>query len=306
MDHSSLPNQQLAPENAYFEHIMVPPDESFLWRKDDYPWEKNKWNFHPELEIHLVRKSEGLCYAGDYIGHFEPGHLSIIGSNLPHDWITLPSQNSLIKGRDIVVQFMPDPLLTIADKLPELKELINFFDRANLGIEFIGKTAMQGAQLLEKMGQVTGLERFALFIQLLSLLSKSTETNSLATNQFVSNFRPGNSEEREKLKVALNFVQDNYLSNPKLSEVAKLTEMSETTFSRFFKAQTGNTYSSHINIMRIWMAQNLLRNSDLSVTDICFEAGFSNISNFNRSFLKQTGMKPLQYRKAIRMLDSKE
>ncbi|TIT70054.1 MAG: AraC family transcriptional regulator, partial [Mesorhizobium sp.] len=40
-----------------FEHIVTEASESFLWRLDDYPWERNVWNFHPEYEIHLLRKS---------------------------------------------------------------------------------------------------------------------------------------------------------------------------------------------------------------------------------------------------------
>jgi hypothetical protein len=39
-----------------FEHIVTQAGDSFLWRLDDYPWERNVWNFHPEYEIHLLRK----------------------------------------------------------------------------------------------------------------------------------------------------------------------------------------------------------------------------------------------------------
>jgi len=37
-----------------FEHIVTEASDSFLWRLDDYPWERNVWNFHPEYEIHLL------------------------------------------------------------------------------------------------------------------------------------------------------------------------------------------------------------------------------------------------------------
>ncbi|SCB24333.1 hypothetical protein GA0061101_104470 [Rhizobium lusitanum] len=35
------------------EHIVTNANETFLWRADDYPWERNAWNYHPEIEIHL-------------------------------------------------------------------------------------------------------------------------------------------------------------------------------------------------------------------------------------------------------------
>jgi len=36
-----------------FEHIVTNANETFLWRADDYPWERNAWNYHPEIEIHF-------------------------------------------------------------------------------------------------------------------------------------------------------------------------------------------------------------------------------------------------------------
>ncbi|TIW73580.1 MAG: AraC family transcriptional regulator, partial [Mesorhizobium sp.] len=68
-----------------FEHIVTEASDSFLWRLDDYPWERNVWNFHPEYEIHLLRKSSGVALVGDHIGEFGPGYLAIVGGGLPHD-----------------------------------------------------------------------------------------------------------------------------------------------------------------------------------------------------------------------------
>ncbi len=71
-----------------FEHVMTEPSKSFLWRLDDYPWGRNVWNFHPEYEIHLIRNASGVALVGDHIGPFEPGYLAVVGSGLPHDWVT--------------------------------------------------------------------------------------------------------------------------------------------------------------------------------------------------------------------------
>ncbi len=42
-----------------------------------------RWNYHPEYEIHLIRKGSGKFIVGDYIGTFEAGHVSLVGSGLP-------------------------------------------------------------------------------------------------------------------------------------------------------------------------------------------------------------------------------
>jgi hypothetical protein len=39
-----------------FEQVLTAENETFLWRIDDYPWARFVWNFHPEFEIHLIRK----------------------------------------------------------------------------------------------------------------------------------------------------------------------------------------------------------------------------------------------------------
>ena len=74
----------LATNPPTFEHIVTGVNETFLWRLDNYPWERNVWNFHPEIEIHLIRKASGLAFVGDHIGQFGPGYLTVIGSNLYH------------------------------------------------------------------------------------------------------------------------------------------------------------------------------------------------------------------------------
>lgn len=85
-----------------------------------------------------------------------------------------------------------------------------------------------------------------------------------------------------------------------LGEVADLVGMSESSFSRFFKNKTGNTFSEHVASLRVWMAGKLLIESDHPITDVCYDAGFNNISNFNRTFLSKMGMTPSQYRTAAR------
>jgi hypothetical protein len=63
------------------------------------------WNCHPEFEIHLIRKSTGTVFIGDYIGEFSPGHLTIVGGGLPHNWVSHIRAGEIVNSRDLVVQF---------------------------------------------------------------------------------------------------------------------------------------------------------------------------------------------------------
>ncbi len=289
-------------QSAYFEHISVPSDQSFLWRMDDYPWRRNVWNYHPEIEIHLIRKSSGLCYIGDYIGNFEPGHLIMIGSNLPHNWITLPADGTLIKDRDIVVQFDPRSFIKVGRLIPELSELRLLFDNASVGLEFFGDDAKACRVILEEMEHQGGLRRIVLMLKLLAVMAAAKDIRPLATQRYTSVERAWRTSDLKRLERALNYMQEQYLVSPKIGEVATFVGMSDSAFSRFFKIQTGNTFTDHLTILKIWTAKQLLRDTEMSVTDICFDSGFRNVSNFNRMFSRYANLKPSEYRKAARQL----
>jgi AraC-like DNA-binding protein len=287
-------------DEAIFEHIDIPLDRSFLWRLDDYPWRRSVFNYHPEVEIHFILHSTGLAYVGDHIGEFQAGQLVLIGSNLPHNFVTPGIGSAVLKGREIVVQFDPERLLASASAFPEIDTIRPLFRRATLGIEFLGDTARDGKKLLQRMGTVAPLAAFALLLELLDRMASSTEYRILASQRFSDDFQPGTPAEMRRLTLALDYIQTHFAENICLPDVAQHVGLSESAFSRFFRAQTGNGFSDHVASLRIWSARRLIAEGQLPITQIGFEAGFRNISNFNRIFLRHTGMTPSQYRNALR------
>lgn len=278
----------------------MPPGHSFLWRVDDYPWARNVWNYHPEFEIHLIRHSSGLAYVGDHIGQFEAGDLYLVGSDLPHNWITPQTGNRLLKARDIVLQFHPSTFFSQANQFAELSGMKNLFERSSRGIEFHGETRIEGRRILESMDGSGSLRDLSRMLELLALLSASDEYTILSSQAFIDGDHVTGIKDHKLIERALEHLQSHFLEAPSLQDVADLLGMSETSFSRFFKKKTGNTYSEHLASLRLWMAVKLLVESDIPITDVCFESGFNNIANFNRTFLKRNGMTPSQYRKAAR------
>jgi len=72
--------------------------------------------------------------------------------------------------------------------------------------------------------------------------------------------------------------------------------LSEGAFSRFFRGHTGKTFPQFLNELRIGRACSLLMEGDLNVTEIAYECGFANLSNFNRQFLRLKGLSPREFR----------
>lgn len=285
---------------AELEVILPEPDQCFRWYEHDYPYALARWNHHPEFEIHLIRRGSGKLVAGDYIGGFDAGHVALIGPDLPHDWIGDLAPGEHLPGRDVVLQFDGAALLALRKTLPELGELQRLFEQARRGIEFTGATAVQAARLMEDIGTAQGLERLILFLQLINALVKapSQDAHLLASSCYAPTLDARSSE---RINKAFDYLLSELTNDIRLSVIAQRLEMTDPGFSRFFKRNTGHGFIELMRKLRIQRACRLLLQSDMSVSDICFEVGYANLSNFNRHFRVETGQTPSDYRRAMAM-----
>ncbi|WP_460426862.1 helix-turn-helix domain-containing protein [Azotobacter armeniacus] len=293
-----MKGRQLGERTSDLEVILNEPQHSFRWYEHDYPYPLARWNHHPEFEIHLIRQGNGKLLAGDYIGHFGPGHVALMGPGLPHDWISDLAPEQSILGRDVVLQFDGEALLRLRETLPELGELQSLFSRARQGIEFTGEAARTAARLLEAIGQTGGLKRLVLFLSLLETLAQAgvDESRTLASPQYAPML---NSLTSERMNRIFDYILGNLAGEIRMSVIAQRLQMSEPAFSRFFKRTTGHTFVDLIRKLRIQRACRLLLQSQQSIAEICFEVGYSNLSNFNRHFRHEMHETPSDYRKQI-------
>jgi len=80
-------------------------------------------------------------------------------------------------------------------------------------------------------------------------------------------------------------------------DVAGISRLSPSAFSRSFRRHTGMSLVQYVNRLRINLACQLLMGPRRPpVTEVCFAAGFNNLSNFNRQFLAQKGVTPSRFR----------
>jgi len=277
---------------------VIPPDpnHSVRWHQHSYPSPVARWNYHPEYEIHLIRKGTGKFIVGDHIGTFEAGHVSIVGSGLPHDWVSDLEPGEVLENRDAVIQFDGKWVEQASGLVPELAEVRPLLEQSARGIEFLGQTAVAAAAAIEAMGQTTGLERLQHLFELFALLAAAPEGD----RRYLAEewFRPQlDSQAAAVVDLVLEYVFSNHAGSVRMSEAAALVGMPEPTFSKYFKRATGQNFSDLVRKLRLAHARRLLERSDKAVSDICYEVGFTNLSNFNRHFLNDTGQTPRNYRK---------
>src|SRR3954453_9557356 len=81
-----------------------------------------------------------------------------------------------------------------------------------------------------------------------------------------------------------------------VSAIASVAHMSEAHFSRSFRSVFGETPHHYLQRRRVERSMFLLRETDRSVTDICFDVGFSSLGTFSRTFSEIIGESPSTYR----------
>ena len=93
------------------------------------------------------------------------------------------------------------------------------------------------------------------------------------------------------------FMQDNLHRDVDLSGIAQEASLSPYYFSRAFTAYVGVPPYRYLIRLRMERAQELLRTSELTVTQICQRVGFHSLSHFTTTFRRHTGTTPTGYRR---------
>ena len=251
-----------------------------------------RWHYHDEYELHLIVQTRGKVFVGDYIGHFEPGHLVLTGPRLPHNWISTDVPPEGVAQRDMVIQFPDAPLRQAAALIPELAEALPVLERARNGIEFFGLSVVT-RERFARLRSAQGLARFAEFAALLGELARCNDYRLLSTVQLQS-FEDDASLARTSGVVA--YLTEHYSEDFSMADVAARLGMTESSFSRYFRRATGNSFTDFVNRLRINRACQLLMETDRYITNVCYDVGFNNVANFNRRFLQIKGMTPKEFR----------
>lgn len=95
---------------------------------------------------------------------------------------------------------------------------------------------------------------------------------------------------------SLHYMMEHYHKKITLEETAQVVYFSASYFSKIFKEETGNSWSSHLNHIRVEKSKTLLLDNSLKIVDIAFMVGFEDQSYFTKVFKRTTGISPNKYR----------
>ncbi len=254
--------------------------------KFDYPL-----HCHPEYEINLVIGTEGSRIISGHEEDFSDLDLVITGPYVPHVW-----KSNKKKNHTITIQFASDlKEFNIMEKRPfsPIKQLL---EDSNCGIKFTGEDAVRIKDKILKLTQMHGFESGLAFLDILNTMVESKQ------ERIVDSFNPNlivQQAKSRRISRVCKHIEEHFSEEVTLADVAALANMSESAFSHFFKKHTRISFKTFLTNIRIAKACHLLASTTLTASEICYECGFNNKSNFIRIFTKNKKMTPIAYRNYI-------
>lgn len=281
---------------AQLEKVSLKPGESFACKEFCTERFYSPLHFHPECELTLIEESHGLRFVGDSIERFEPGDLVLVGSGLPHYWENPPEWQGA--SRSVVVQF-PEEMLGVGWlETPELSAVRRLLLRARRGLHFTGRPAVVASAALRRMTKLEPLPRMLLLIETLHRFSRARGAKLLASAGYAPVF---NVDDQSRLARVLDYVNAAITQGVSQREAARRAGLSPAAFSRYFRRKMGHTFEAFVNEVKVGrICRSLIDEPERSVAEIAFATGYNNLANFNRQFLRRTGLAPLAYRRQHR------
>ncbi len=257
------------------------------------------YHIHPDFQLNYVVEGKGMRVVGDHSEEYQSGDLVLIGPNLPHYWTYDEDfRKETGNGRVIVIHFNRNFAGTDFIRLPEAKPIHEMFEKSYRGLCFTGEPKLKVCQMLMNIETAPSLMRLVLLISVFAELAFSSDFYFLAGPAYDDKKI---SEQEMRIKRVINFISMHYNDNDlSLEKLANMASMSPTSFSKYFKKQTGQNYIEVLTGLRLSEVCKLLGNTDLSIAQVASRCGYNNLSNFNKLFKKQYKCTPKQFVERIK------
>lgn len=289
------PKSAMKQNNEIIEEITPLSNNDVLYIADR---RKARFDFpihcHEECELTFCQNANGARRTvgdnSEVIGDYDL--VLITGCQLEHIWEQYECESEEIK--EITIQFsaetIPDSLLS-KNQFFTIKKML---EKAQKGLCFPESAILKVYDSLislpsEKDGFYAVLKFFAILYE----LSLCEEAYTLSSNSFS---KVNINSDSRRVRLVQNYINEHYKEDIRLKQLSEMVKMSPVSFSRFFKLRTGKSLSDYIVEIRLGHAARLLISTTNTISEICYESGFNNISNFNRLFKKNKNCSPKEFR----------
>jgi len=250
-------------------------------------------HFHPEYELNFIFGAQGgRRIVGDHMGVIGNLELVLIGPNVYHGWENYENPGEM-EFHEVTIQFQKDIFDPVLLKKNIMHPIRTLLENSIRGVLFSQETIKMVEKTILSMRHTEGFEGFLKLQSLLHDLAQSKEQTFLTHMAFTHKRDFYNNK---RMEIIYSFLKDNYHRTIKMEEVAGLVNMSLISLGRFIKRSTGKSFKEFLIEVRLGSATRQLIETNKNITEICYDVGFNNISNFNRIFKKYRNCTPSEFR----------
>ncbi|GHA87188.1 helix-turn-helix domain-containing protein [Modicisalibacter luteus] len=277
-----------------YEHVGIDRGCSirvFHRRLERIPFE---WHRHPEYELTLTCNSRGQRFVGDHIGEYDDQDLVLVPPDLPHSWCSSGRKAMDQPHEAVVIWFGRDWVENLAVLCPEYAPLVRLLACATSGLLFnadgVRSMLAHKADLLSD----DSLRRLSATLAVLAELAHSSYSVLGGRERLVAQ-----DTAPKRLRRILDILAERYREPISIDTLSEVANLSPRSLHRLFTRHMGIGVRDYLVELRLREACILLVESDWPVYVIAEQAGFLNLSNFNRCFRQRRGMTPRDYRRGF-------
>jgi len=272
-----------------------PINESFKIWSNGNPYIHNPWHYHPECELTFILKGKGVLFIGDQMTEYNDDEVILIGPNLPHEWRSDIEGSPDLYSESISIHFNQYFLGEYFYELSEATPIFNLLNNSIKGVKIEDQeTKKKLKKVIKSVMNADGLLKLAKMLEVLHIVSSSPHLSYLSSASFVDTIDSG---QDHRINQIYKHVMKNFTRDLSTKDVAMVINMTTTSFCRFFKSRTKKAFTRYLNEIRVGYSCRLLLEDKYSISQIAYQSGFGNMSNFNKQFRLIKNITPSQYLK---------
>lgn len=262
-------------------------------------------HIHPEYELILFEMGTGHAFVGDRVYQLGPGDFLLIGSNLPHLWLSADKYyepGTQLKSVSVYAQFSPHIFPSQDWNLEEFHPIWRLLEESQNGLAFSGTSLSSIQDKFRLLPSLIGMERLVTLYGILQDLSNCPK-RYLASRDYIQQ----QVHESDLIVQRANYYMNtHYQENITLDEIADYAGMNPSALCRYYKKHTGKKLFEYIAEMRISYATKLLAYRHNQISEVAYDCGYNNISHFNRQFKRIVGQTPSEYSKFLNHIPTQQ
>lgn len=220
-------------------------------------------------------------------------------------------QRYTVTKKNQAIIFYPGQMIQQSHQLEDVHSYLSFLFDANLFPDEFKNRLLnlnyQQINLVQNMIQLLGEQKtspndyisdqlnshlYSLLTSLLTTLNQPMQVES-ATSSMRQNY------ENELFDKMVTYLKENVGKRNEVNDLVETFEVSRSTLQSLFKRYTQKTPKEYINHLRLEYSKELIRNSQLSLSEIANQLGFGSIQYFSRAFKRNYGINPSSYAKSL-------